>query len=71
LVPFDRSEVAIPYGACSFAIKIWFSCIIFRILRVGVVSLLCALIRHLVPVRGSKAEYFSIVFTMEINESSG
>jgi hypothetical protein len=37
--------------------------------RIG--SLLCDIICHTVPVGGSKAGYFSVGFTKEINESSG
>jgi hypothetical protein len=38
LLSFDRSEVATPYGAFSFAFKISVSCKVFRFLRLGVVS---------------------------------
>jgi hypothetical protein len=44
VVSFDRSEVAIPYGASSFALKISFKCRIFLFSRLGVVSLLCEFI---------------------------
>jgi hypothetical protein len=37
-VSFDRSEVATPYGACSF-FKISILCRIFRFLRLSVDSL--------------------------------
>jgi hypothetical protein len=46
-------------------------CRIFRFSRLGVVSLPCEWSWHLVSVRGSKAKYFSIGFTLEINKSSG
>jgi hypothetical protein len=47
----------------SFAFSILFSCRISRFSHLNVVSLP-------VPVRGSKARYFSIRFTYKINESS-
>jgi hypothetical protein len=46
-------------------------CFCANISRLGGLSLLCDLIWHLVPVRGSKAGYFSAVRnTKEINDSS-
>jgi hypothetical protein len=40
-VSFDTSEVATPYGACSFAFKISILCRIVRFSRLGVASILC------------------------------
>jgi hypothetical protein len=67
LVLFDRSEVSTLMECVRLLLKLIFvsNFSIFRT-YVFIVSLLCDLTWYLVPVWGSKAKYFYIVFAKEI-----
>jgi hypothetical protein len=69
-VSFDRSEVPTHTGRVRLLLKLEITswCRIFRFSRLGVVSLPCEWGWHLGPVRGSKARYCSIGFTLEIKK---
>jgi hypothetical protein len=64
-IPFDRSQVSTPYGAVRLLLKLRF-CVEFFDFRISAYSeltLFCEGSWDLLPLRGSKAEYFSIGLT--------